>query len=91
MPFMPLIFVCLLALVGCVSAQANLARLQFECEAAPLAQIGNSFIPVPGVGGVLNLTIGTVCAHPEFIANNEAAIAAVIASIRQKKAAPSAP
>ncbi len=75
----------LFALASCVSASSNLARLQTECAAAPLFQIGNSLIPVPGVGGVLNLTISAVCANPELIADDEAKVAAAIAAIVQKR------
>jgi hypothetical protein len=74
-----------LVLAACASAPANLARLQAECSFAPLAEIGNSFIPVPGVGGVLNYTIGEVCAHTELVANDEAAIAAAVSAIIAKK------
>ncbi len=79
-------FVPLLALVACVSASANLARLQQECALAPLAEIGSSFIPVPGAGGIINMAIGEVCSHTEMIANDEAAIAAAVEGIIQRRA-----
>ena len=78
----------MVALTGCVSAPSNLARLQAECAVAPLAEIGASFIPVPGAGGVANLTIGAVCANTALVANSEAAVAAAIQAIAQRKAAP---
>jgi hypothetical protein len=80
-----LFLVGMLALGGCVSAQSNLARLQTECALAPLAQIGGSFIPVPGAGGVINLTISAVCANTALIANDEAAIAVAIEAIVKRK------
>ncbi len=64
-------------LTGCVSADANLARLRTECALAPLAELGTSLIPVPGVGGALNLTMSQACAHPEWIAGKEAEVAAI--------------
>ena len=79
------IAISLVSISGCVSPATNLARLEAECALAPLARIGNSFIPVPGAGGVLNLTIGAVCANTALIANDEAAIAAAVEAIVQRK------
>ncbi len=76
--------IALLSLAGCVSAPSNLARLQAECAIAPLAEIGNLFIPY--VGGALNYTIGAVCANPQLIADDEAKIAAAIQAINQRRA-----
>ncbi len=78
----------LVLLASCVSPQTNLARLQTECSFAPLAEIGNSFIPVPGVGGVLNLSLKALCDHPEMIANDEAAVAMAIDALRTRRATP---
>ena len=75
----------LIAIASCVSAPSNLARLEAECALAPLAQIGSSAIPVPGVGFGLNLTIGAVCANTALVANDEAAIAAAVEAIVQRK------
>ncbi len=74
-----------LAIAGCVSAPTNLDRLRMECAYAPLAQIGSSFIPIPGASGVINMTISAVCANPELVANSEAAIAIAIQTILQRK------
>ena len=75
----------LAALAGCVSAPANLARLEAECALAPLAEIGADVIPVPGVGLAANLTIHEVCANTARVARDEALVAAAIWAIVQRK------
>ncbi len=74
-----------LVVLGCVSAESNLARLQAECAVAPLAKIGGDLIPVPGAGIAISLTINAVCSNTALVANSEAAIASAIATIVAKK------